>query len=71
MIEIGHMAFPRSISDIPSFVNLATLTTMLLVTEAFWHLCRPVESPATIDARRRPMCEALYEVISSEKKIVI
>ncbi|KAG1033380.1 hypothetical protein G6F43_013581 [Rhizopus delemar] len=67
MIEIGHLTFPRSINDLPMFINLSTLTTLLHISEAFWRLCRPADIPSTIASRTIPTHHCLYELISITK----
>ncbi|ORY94195.1 hypothetical protein BCR43DRAFT_532175 [Syncephalastrum racemosum] len=64
MIEIGHVAFPRSIRELPSFVNLATLTTLLRVGDAFLRFCHPAADPSLIASRFTPTPSYLYEVVS-------
>ncbi|ORX49518.1 hypothetical protein DM01DRAFT_1409488 [Hesseltinella vesiculosa] len=67
MVEIGHLVFPRSINELPTFVNLSTLNTLLHVSDAFWRLCRPARDPSTISSRMIPTHPTLYELISSSK----
>ncbi|ORX46309.1 hypothetical protein DM01DRAFT_351574 [Hesseltinella vesiculosa] len=63
----GHLEFPRSINDLPTFINLSALTTLLRVGDAFWRLCRRANDPSIITSRSTPTPSCLYEAISATK----
>ncbi|KAG0847400.1 hypothetical protein G6F17_012565 [Rhizopus arrhizus] len=67
MIEIGHLAFPRSIHELSTFINLSALTTLLHVGDVFWRLCRTANDPSVIASRSTPTPSCLYDVISLSK----
>ncbi|KAG1048978.1 hypothetical protein G6F43_008669 [Rhizopus delemar] len=54
MIEVGHLTFPRSIHELPTFINPSTLATLLHVGDAFWRLCSTTNDPSVIISRSTP-----------------
>ncbi|ORX47216.1 hypothetical protein DM01DRAFT_1327232 [Hesseltinella vesiculosa] len=65
--EIGQLTFPRSLEELASFVNLKNIRTLLMVTEAFWRLCRPVDDEEFWEMKRRPTHPAIYSLIDASK----
>ncbi|KAI8064343.1 uncharacterized protein B0P05DRAFT_590169 [Gilbertella persicaria] len=58
----------RSISEeLASFVNLKNIRTLLMVTEAFWHLCQPVNDEELWKTKRRLTYPAIYSLIDATK----
>ncbi|CAO3620111.1 unnamed protein product [Mucor hiemalis] len=51
MVELGHMRFPESIEELPSFATLRNLKILLAINDAFWKLCQPSKEPELIIAR--------------------
>ncbi|CAO3693949.1 hypothetical protein G6F70_006362 [Rhizopus microsporus] len=67
MQEIGQLTFPRSLEELASFVNLKNIRTLLMVTETFWRLCRPLQDEEFWETKRRPTHPATYSLIDSTK----
>jgi hypothetical protein len=67
MQEIGRLAFPRSLEELASFVNLKNIRTLLMVTEAFWRLCQPVNDEELWKTKRRPIYPTIYSLIDATK----
>ncbi|KAI8092010.1 hypothetical protein BDF21DRAFT_377051 [Thamnidium elegans] len=67
MQEIGRLAFPRSLEELASSVNLKNIRTLLMVTEAFWRLCQPVNDEELWKTKRRPTYPAIYSLIHATK----
>lgn len=67
MQEIGRLAFPRSLEELAFFVNLKNIRTLLMVTEAFWRLCQPVNDEELWKTKRRPTYPAIYSLIDATK----
>ncbi|CAO3658616.1 unnamed protein product [Rhizopus stolonifer] len=67
MQEIGQLTFPRSLEELASFVNLKNIRTLLMVTEAFWRLCRPLNEEEFWETKRRPTHPTIYSLIDSTK----
>ncbi|KAI9261944.1 hypothetical protein EDC94DRAFT_635030 [Helicostylum pulchrum] len=67
MQEIGDLTFPRSLEELVSFVNLKNIRTLLMISEAFWRLCRPLSDSESWEAKRRPTHPGIYSLIDSSK----
>ncbi|PHZ14657.1 uncharacterized protein RHIMIDRAFT_275804 [Rhizopus microsporus ATCC 52813] len=67
MQDIGQLTFPRSLEELASFVNLKNIRTLLMVTDAFWRLCRPLHNEELWKTKRRPTHPAIYSLIDSTK----
>ncbi|KAG1149547.1 hypothetical protein G6F37_000157 [Rhizopus arrhizus] len=67
MQEIGQLTFPRSLEELVSFVNLKNIRTLLMITEAFWRLCRPVNDGESWETKRRPTHPSIYSLIDATK----
>lgn len=48
MTQIGKLDFPRSLSDLSSFVCPQNLQLLLQLTDAFWTNCKKCEDPTLL-----------------------
>ena len=67
MQEIGQLTFHRSLKELVSFVNLKNIRTLLMITEAFWRLCRPVNDGESCETKRRPTHPSINSLIDATK----
>ncbi|ORZ11534.1 hypothetical protein BCR42DRAFT_332573, partial [Absidia repens] len=41
--EIGNLTFPRSVDELPTFINMKIMRILLQVTDVFWRFCKKDE----------------------------
>ncbi|KAI8874836.1 hypothetical protein K501DRAFT_286806 [Backusella circina FSU 941] len=67
MQETGRLAFPRSLKERSSFVNLKTICNSLKVTEVFWRLYKLVNHEEPWRSMCRPTHPIIYPLIHTSK----
>lgn len=60
MQEIGRLAFPRSLEELASFINLKNIRTLFMVTEAFRRLCQLVNDEELWKTKHSPTYPNIY-----------
>ncbi|KAI7872044.1 hypothetical protein BDF14DRAFT_1717757, partial [Spinellus fusiger] len=63
---IGQLTFSRSLEELISFVNLK-ICTLLMITKAFWRLCRPVNDEESWETKWYPTHPSIYSLIDATK----
>ncbi|KAI8878081.1 hypothetical protein K501DRAFT_259306 [Backusella circina FSU 941] len=66
MQEIGRVAFPASLQDLAAFLSLKNIRTLLMVSDVFWRLCKPVNDDSW-ESMRRPTNSAIFSLIHASK----
>ncbi|KAI9254089.1 hypothetical protein BY458DRAFT_521456 [Sporodiniella umbellata] len=66
MQEIGRVAFPASLQDLTVFLSLKNIRTLLMVSDVFWRLCKPVNDDSW-ESMRRPTHSAIFSLIHASK----
>ena len=59
MQEIGRVAFPASLQDLAVFLSLKNIRTLLMVSDVFWRLRKPVNDDSW-ESMRRPTHSAIF-----------
>lgn len=69
MLSVGEgLQKSRNISEeLASFVNLKNIRTLLMVTEAVWRLCQPVNDEELWKTKRRLIYPTIYTLIDAIK----
>lgn len=60
MQEIGQVAFPRSLEELGSFVNLNNIRILLKVNESFWMVCQPLDNAENYESKRCSTHPGIY-----------
>ncbi|KAG1125552.1 hypothetical protein G6F38_013816 [Rhizopus arrhizus] len=66
MQEISRVAFPASLQDLAGFLSLKNIRTLLMVSDVFWRLCKPVNDDSW-ESMRRPTHSAIFSLIHTSK----
>ncbi|KAG2207334.1 hypothetical protein INT47_006808 [Mucor saturninus] len=66
MQEIGRVTFPSSLRDLTVFLNLKNIRTLLMVSDVFWRLCKPVTDDSW-ESMRRPTHPNIFSLIHASK----
>lgn len=67
LFEIARINFPRSLSEISTFLSLKNIKTLAFVCEIFWNCCSPDSAPEVVKSRYHPTLETLYELVDGRK----
>ncbi|PHZ13944.1 uncharacterized protein RHIMIDRAFT_235945 [Rhizopus microsporus ATCC 52813] len=69
LYEVGKLSFSRSLEELPGFVSLKNLNTLMRISEMFWRMCKPVSAQGvdTLSDKYRPIHPSLYTLIDGTK----
>ncbi|KAG2211957.1 hypothetical protein INT47_004644 [Mucor saturninus] len=67
LFEIARMNFPRSLTEISTFLSLKNIKTLVFISEIFWSCCSPDSKPEVVKSRYHPTLETLYELVDGSK----